>query len=478
MKVSKQLLLLLFLLTFSGVTVAFDNKGLLKSYDHFIGPTPKTGEQRSFELTAKMSELSIGKGKPTKVWAYNNQIPGPVLRVKRGDNLNIAFKNELPEATTIHWHGIRVPNEMDGVPNVTQKPIQPGEQFKYEFKALDSGTFWFHPHVRSHEQVERGLYGILIVESPEDPVYDQEWVWILDDWLLTPEGNIEDSFSVSDMNVEGRLGNLITINGMEQPNYEAKAGERIRIRVINTSNARNFQLDFKGMVSKIFAVDGNITGRPLPNESFEIAPGNRVDVDLTIPNDIAKTSNEHVFEVANLFFHREADETILPGPQTVAKIKVSGKVEQKKNFAIPTNDRVPVWKTAMDAPLFHTYNFDTKFNWGMLLGGGPSVHFVIDGNVYGEHEVKNLQYREFYRIRFTNATGLYHPIHIHGVFFKVLSRGGEKVNEPFFRDTALLDYDSSLEIGVIPVDLGKWLLHCHLLEHSALGMMTLIEVKK
>jgi FtsP/CotA-like multicopper oxidase with cupredoxin domain len=463
------------LLLGNGPVAMANTQNFVEAYDRFLGQTPNSSTVQVFELTAKPTELKIGNGKATTVWAYNGQIPGPTLRAKQGQSFKVSFKNELPEPTTIHWHGVRVPNGMDGVPGVTQKPVAPGETFVYEFQALDSGTYWFHPHVRSHEQVERGLYGVLIVESPEDPVYDREWVWVLDDWLLDDQGAIDDSFSKKDLDTGGRLGSLLTINGKDRPEYSASAGERVRIRIINSSNARNYQLDFKGARAKIFAVDGNLTGQTLVVEDFDIAPGNRIDVDLTIPDDVAGDST---IEVANRFFHREARGGVLEGPQILAGIKISGRVDGKNDFQIPTHGRVPGWDDAHETEVDFTYEFNTEINLGLLWNGGPAAYFVINGKQYGEHEITPLKHRQFYHLRFTNGTGLYHPIHIHGMFFKVLSRNGTKVNEPYFRDTVLLDYDGSIEIGVVPVDEGKWMLHCHLLEHSALGMMTLVEVKK
>ena len=465
----------LFCISISTSALAQRDPNKVLTYEHFLGQTPNTGAVKSFELNASVSKLTIAGAKPTTLWSYNKKVPGPVLRVQQGDQVKITFRNNLPEPTTTHWHGMRVPNAMDGVPGVTQAPVAPGGTFVYQFQALDAGTYWFHPHMRSHEQVERGLYGVLIVESIDDPVYDQEWVWVLDDWLLTSQGAVEDSFGVRDLDTGGRLGNVLTINGKNKPAFEAKAGERIRIRIINASNARNYKLDFGAAVSNkegvIFAVDGNLTALPLQINGFEIAPGNRIDIDLTVP-----TGNIKRIPIVNTFFHREARGNVSTGLETLATINIVGQTQTPKSFDIPKHERMPNWSSAHQLPIDYSYDFSTKINFGFLWNGGPTVHFVINEKRYGEHEVTQLKHRKFYHLRFTNGTGLYHPIHLHGMFFKVLSRNGVQVNEPFFRDTALLDYDGSIEIGVVPVDLGKWMLHCHLLEHSALGMMTLVEV--
>jgi len=128
-------------------------------------PTEATpvGVTREFALTAAPATVTLFDGRPLQVWAYNQQVPGPVLRVRLGETVRATLTNRLPQPTTIHWHGVRVPNAMDGVPGVTQPPVQPGDSFVYEFTPKDAGTFWFHPHLRSSEQVERGLFGVLIV---------------------------------------------------------------------------------------------------------------------------------------------------------------------------------------------------------------------------------------------------------------------------------------------------------------------------
>ena len=454
---------------------------LVTGYESFLGSSTSTGQTKTFSLTAAVTQLSIGSGKPISVWAYNEQIPGPILRVNKGDRVKVLFQNNLPESSTIHWHGIRVPNNMDGVPNLTQAPVEPGESFTYEFQAVDSGTYWFHPHSRTHEQLERGLYGILIVEDPEHnqvqgQQYDQEWVWVLDDWLLDSDGAIDDSFEIGDLDAGGRLGNLLSINGKELPSYQAKTGERIRLRIINVSNARNYKLDFGPVKTSIFAVDGNISAQAQNVATFDITPGNRIDVDLTIPASLKSANAETLIKVNNLFSHREASGDVPNGVQTLATIKVLGKVNIQKDFPVPSHDKLPDWDNAHNTPIDFSFEFDSRINFNFLWTDNPLTSYVINGKTYGEHEVTTLKKGEFYHLRFTNGTGLYHPIHMHGVFYKVLSRNGVKVNEPYFRDTALLDYNSSIEIGVVPLDVGSWVMHCHMLEHAALGMMTVFDV--
>ncbi|OUR79035.1 hypothetical protein A9Q83_05480 [Alphaproteobacteria bacterium 46_93_T64] len=440
-------------------------------FDRYLGSLQKTGNTKTFDLTAEATTLEFG-GKKAVRWAYNGQLPGPVLRVQKGDRVKVKLTNKLPQNTTIHWHGVRVPNAMDGVPFLTQTPVKPGKSFTYDFIPQDAGTYWFHPHVRGHEQIERGLYGTLIVEDEYEGRYDQDIVWMLDDILTEEDGSVDDSFSLKFLDTGGRLGNILTINGDRTPTFKFRAGERIRIRVVNPSNARNYRLSFPNLNASIIAVDGNLVGVPQRVTTFDIVPGNRIDIDVKIPLDMEnKTIN-----IDNSFFHREAGGDAEEGPKTLAKIIVSGRVENSKTFPLPVHKTLAKWENALNIAPDFVFDFNTSFNLDFLWTDKGFTSFTINEKIFGEHDITQLKNKTFYRMRFNNGTGLYHPVHIHGVFFKVLARDGIPVDEPYFRDTALLDYDGSLDIGIVPADLGEWLSHCHLLEHAALGMKATVNV--
>ena len=200
---------------------------------------------------------------PTPVWNYNGQVPGPIIRGQSGTTLTIEAVNQLAEPTSVHWHGLRIDNAMDGVPGVTQDPIQPGDTFVYRLKLTEAGTFWYHPHLNAGEQLERGLKGILIVDPPDKDKlpWSQELVWILDDWRLQQDGTIYSHFNTHhDLMHDGRWGNVVTVNGQWKPDYLVSPGERIRLRLINGANARVFLPTFDNLDIKVIAVDG----RPYP----------------------------------------------------------------------------------------------------------------------------------------------------------------------------------------------------------------------
>ncbi|NPC87238.1 multicopper oxidase domain-containing protein, partial [Pyxidicoccus fallax] len=243
-----------------------------------------TGRVHDFVLEAAPTTLPLLDGRGLEVWAYNGQVPGPTLRATVGDTVRVRLTNRLPQPTTIHWHGIRLPNGMDGVPGVTQPPIEPGASFTYEFQVKDAGTFWFHPHLRGSEQVERGLFGLLIVEEPSPPAHSRELVWVLDDWRLDERGQIDPRFNTrGDLAHDGRWGQVLTVNGAFQPTVRVRPGERLRLRLVNVANGRVFSPALRGVDAQLIAFDALVTDRPLPAEGLTLAPGNRADLLLTVP---------------------------------------------------------------------------------------------------------------------------------------------------------------------------------------------------
>ena len=440
---------------------------LLAEFDGaLVTEPPRGGAVREFELEARETETSLYEGAPrTRVWAYNGTVPGPTFRVKLGDTLRVRFRNRLTQPTTVHWHGVRVPNAMDGVPHLTQPPVEPGADFVYEFAPKEAGTFWFHPHLRSSEQVERGLYGVLIVEDVKPPAYDQDVAWVLDDWLLDGAGQVDGAFNTRhDLAHDGRWGGLITVNARTDTVLRVKSGERVRLRLLNTANGRVFKPDFSGFDARVIAVDGNYTKKPLPAQGFELAPGNRLDVELRFDQP-----SSGPLELFDRFVERR--------PNRLGTILVDGIVEPRAGFQSPSREKVPAWSDWARAPLFHEFRLDAR------QGGPLGIEWTIDGKAFAGHEAHahaepalKLPLGRFVRLRFTNDSYRLHPIHLHGMFFRLLGRDGRSVDEPFFRDTALIHPKESIDIGVVPLDAGKWMMHCHILEHAEAGMMTTLEV--
>ncbi len=424
----------------------------------YSATAPKSTGSRKFDLRAAPTSVQQFDGRMLAVWAYNDQVPGPILRARLGQEVEVRLLNDLPQPTTIHWHGVRVPNAMDGMPGVTQEPIPPGGTFTYRFVPKDAGTFWFHPHVRGSEQVERGLYGVLIVDDAQPLPYSRDEVWVLDDWRLGPDGEIDPRFVTrSDLAHDGRWGQVVTVNGDAAQLMVVRPGERIRLRLVNTSNGRVYRPDFGALAPEVIAVDGMYSRRPLAMSGFDLAPGNRLDLDLIIPRD----AEGRTFAVIDRFTRR---------PFTLARLLVEGQPVETPSFAAPSNPRVPVWAAASEQDVDVTYVLNAQ------PGGEHGIQWTINGRPWGEHEVTQLAEGHWVRVRFQNDSARLHPMHIHGQFFKVVARNGQPVDDPFFRDTVLLFRRETIDVGMVPVDWGRWMMHCHILEHAEAGMMTEIHV--
>ncbi|MDD9979549.1 MAG: multicopper oxidase domain-containing protein, partial [Boseongicola sp.] len=218
------------------------------------------------DLHARVADIQLLPEKygQTRIWGFEGLAPGPEIRVAQGARIQRRLVNNLPDATSTHWHGIRIDNAMDGVVGLTQDAIAPGASFDYDFVAPDAGTYWYHAHNRSFEQVARGLHGALIVEEPDPIDIDHEEVLILDDWLIDPEtAQIANSFgAMHDLSHAGRLGNYITTNGQYNLSKSVKRHDRLRLRIINAANARVFQLSLAGLDGWVVALDGMPLAQP------------------------------------------------------------------------------------------------------------------------------------------------------------------------------------------------------------------------
>jgi len=396
----------------------------------------------------------------TPVWSYNGQIPGPLIRGKVGTTMVIDFVNGLREPSSIHWHGLRIENAMDGVPGVTQDPVGPGENFTYRLQLEEAGTFWYHPHFNSSEQLERGLKGVFIVEEAEKLPWSQELVWLMDDWLLQKDGTIYPQFNTGrDLMHDGRWGNVPTINGKFRPEFIVKPGERIRLRVINGANARIFSPHIEGLPANVIAVDGRPVTQIFPLNRFVLSPGNRIDLDITIPEH----AGGKIFEVKDTFTRKAFQ---------LASIKVN-----QAEPVISPEFKPPIADSFIPAQMFENVSAAKTWDLNAIRGGKFGIGWTMNQRLWPDADKVDYPLGVPRKIIFKNSSSRLHPMHIHGVFFRVLERNGMKAIEQFTRDTVLVGPRESVTIGFVPEHLGIWLTHCHILEHAEAGMMTTIEVK-
>jgi FtsP/CotA-like multicopper oxidase with cupredoxin domain len=444
-----------------------------------------------FRLKAMPSTAPIvGGDRPhTAVWCYNDQVPGPEIRVRQGARLRFVVENRLAEETTVHWHGVRVPNNMDGVPHLTQPPIKPGETFVYEFGVPDAGTFWYHPHQRSFEQVERGLAGALIVEESQPIGVDRDVVWILDDWRLTPEAQVSEDFgNMMDASHAGRLGNTVTINARIPDTFAIRSGERIRLRLINAANARIFGLEFEQHRPVVIALDGQPVAPHAPEQGrVVLGPAQRADLIL----DCTGQAGER-FTVFDRFYsqqqYRLVDLLYAQGPASAARNEM---------VRLPPN---PLAEPDLQSAVRHTVEFgggmmDPKMMRGMRSEGGGRMGMMSGmmermhrGSVWsvngvfvpaGDHThapLLTLERGRSYIFDMFNDTAWWHPMHLHGHVFRVVSRNGEPTRHREWLDTVLMAPGERVEIAFVADNPGNWMFHCHILEHQQAGMMGTVRV--
>lgn len=397
----------------------------------------------------------------TPVWSYNGQVPGPTLRARAGTTLVVDVNNQLKEATSVHWHGLRIDNAMDGVPGVTQEPIKPGERFTYRLRLEEAGTFWYHPHLNAGEQLERGLKGVLIVEEQEKLPFSQDVVWLLDDWRLRKDGTIYPYFNTRlDLMHDGRWGNAITINGKVKPTLTVTPGERIRLRIINGANARIFAGSLAGLPMQVIAVDGRPVSTFFPFDHFILSPGNRVDLDITIPDD----AGGRIFQFEDRFTRR---------PHVLGKIKVRDEKPHKTPQFAP-----PKAKGFIPAEIFEELPVTKTWDLNAVRGGRFGIGWAMNRRLWPTADKADFKLGKPVKIRFINSSSRLHPMHIHGAFFRVLEVNGQPDVELFTRDTVLVGPRESIVIGLIPEHEGIWVAHCHIQSHADAGMMTSIKVDK
>lgn len=420
-------------------------------------PDPGVIEAR---LEAAETTKTYGSSPPTTVWAYNGSIPGPLVEAKVGDKVVVNFTNKLPEPTTIHWHGIRLPAAMDGT-LAMQQPIEPGTSFRYEFTLKDAGLYWFHPHMRSDVQVQKGLYGVIRVRGESEPEVDDERVLVLDDVRLKADGSLSEYLD-DESRMMGREGNTILVNGQQTPTLKFRPGALVRLRVVNTANGRFFNLRLPGASWRVIGTDGGLLPKAYDAERVLMSPGERYDLVVrmpSLPQTVELTSDPHERG------HHSGENP----PLRVATFSVEG-VPVERELALPTGsgslDRLPDGDPAFTLRLNEKNTPD-----GVLFTINDAVHpevpmvYAPNGSVQ-VFEVKN-------------ESDMDHPFHLHGFFFQILARNGiaEPVETLHNKDTIIVPMKSSLKLVSRFDEPGMWMYHCHILEHAEHGMMGEIHVE-
>lgn len=414
-----------------------------------------------YNFEASKFQWEIADGKLIEAWGFNNQLPGPTIKAQKGDTVVVRVKNSLSEPTMIHWHGVRLAAAMDGTGDV-QKPILPGEEFEYSFVVPDAGTFWYHSHANETIQMERGMYGALIVEDATDPVFDNERVFMVDDMKLTADSEFTEPGWFLPKFVErhdGREGNVALLNGKENPVVTMHAGQTERWRFINASSARYFRLHLGGNPFKLIGTDGGLLESPREMREILLTPGERVDI------AVGPFTENDEFLIEALPYNRTT--FLKASKKTYGRVKVK---ESKTSVAyLPKNLRKIEPLAAQDAAITR------KVNLSVAPSLRTGLDFRVNNTTHSNDRpvfVGELQVWEV-----SNTSRMDHPFHLHGFFFQVLEENGVAPEFMAWKDTVNLKPRTKIKIAWMPDNRpGRWMYHCHIIEHHEAGMMATFDV--
>ena len=422
-------------------------------------------------LEPRITEFDFGGGKPTRnVFSFSERAAAPILRVRQGEHLSVRLRNGLPEPTTIHWHGIRLPNAMDGVPFLTQPFVYEKETFDYSFAVPDAGSYWYHPHCNSLQQLSYGLTGLLIVEEAKNPGYDADIALNVRDWRLDDAGQFIKLYNPRQTARGGTHGTVRTTNWRQAPDLEAPAGSLTRLRVVITDVTRIYKLGLEGAAALIVALDGNPLPEPLAFTHHHLGPGQRMDLVVRMPEAEGQTVTLQDFSS--------------PEAATVVRLKAAG-ASLKRDLAdvrpLPPN---PIPEPDLEAAETLSFEFTATADQiakSKICGDLGFSFWAINQKVWPGSSpdpfapMAELKLGRSYILSLFNRTPHAHPIHLHGLSFKLL-RSDKRSLPPVWTDTALVLPDERIDVALVADNIGDWLLHCHVIEHQETGMTGFIRV--
>ncbi|MEM7068499.1 MAG: multicopper oxidase family protein [Pseudomonadota bacterium] len=401
--------------------------------------------------------------------------PPPILYAKQGEPVSFNVTNGLDEYTAMHWHGIRLPNAMDGVPYLTQFPIAGQETYAYQFTPPDAGTYWYHPHCMTMTQMARGLTGVLVIREPEDPGFDSERIINLRDFRLAEDDSFLPPYTLKNAARGGTLGNVLTANWLIEPVYEHQAGSLVRLRLANTDTTRLYGIFLDGADGKIIALDGHPVDEkmqtPAPKRPIALGPGQRADVAVQMPK------NEGA-EISIVAFRRN-------GNTTMAKLRSIGTDAKRSLAELKPLPRNPIAVPDMGNAQTHEF----VFGWSPggekprdgFCGSMGATFWSINRTPWpgdaatDAGPLANLDLGKTYILRLRNESPNYHPVHLHGLVFLPLKSNKRKLQQNW-TDTVIIFKDEIIDVALVADNPGDWAFHCHLIEHQKTGLAGYIRV--
>ena len=455
-------------------------------------------------------------GRVFVMYGFNGQYPGPLLRVPQEATVTVRFRNSIDWPTAIHWHGLRLDNRFDGVPFVTQDPVQPGEEFTYELYFPDAGIYWYHPHHREEVTQDMGLYGNMLVISPRSDYYsptNSEELLMLDDLLIGEEGLVPFGLERSTHAMMGRFGNVFLVNG--EPDYalEVERGEVVRFFLTNVSNTRTFNLSFDGAPMKVVGSDVGTFEREEWVESVVIAPAERYVVHVRFPGEGSYPIVNRVQGIDHLYgsYRNEVDTlgTVRAGAEAVGEdlrtefetlrdnVETRREIDEyRPDFDRPVDRELELTLATRDLPPFvrRLMEFDSVyFNPAEWSGTMPmmnwastpaQVDWILRDPATGEQNMAidwQFEVGDVVKLRLHNSRDAFHamqhPLHIHGQRFLVLSQNGVESENLVWKDTTILPVGSTTDILLEITNPGRWMIHCHIAEHLESGMKMVFTVR-
>ncbi|MBS3119785.1 multicopper oxidase family protein [Candidatus Woesearchaeota archaeon] len=471
-----------------------------------------------YDLNAEFVTKEIN-GKKFTMLAYNGMIPGPIIKVAQGSEITINFKNNFDMETALHSHGVRMDNEFDGAPPVTQQPIKPGQTFTYKLKFPDAGVYWYHPHVREDYQQELGLYGnYLVVASSENywPPVNREILLFLDD-ILIENNQINLNKDGADHTLMGRFGNVMLVNGETDYSLSAKKGEVIRFYITNAANVRPFNFFIEGARMKLVGGDGGAYEQEEWKDSVIIGPSERAIIEVLFENAgsyaLQTKTPDKTYSLGQVIVSEEAidvsyasdfatlrtnDNTVksidpfrqyfnkAPDKQLALTVDMMGQMMNMQGMGhgghmMPDGTMMSgsMMNPSLDGiewedenTVMNAMSDTTMIKWKIVDQDTNKENMDIDWDFKAGDKVK---------IRIFNDPDsmhpMQHPIHFHGQRFLVLAQNGEENTNLVWKDTIMVPSGQTVDILLDVSNPGEWMAHCHIAEHLEADMMFAFQVE-
>jgi len=414
---------------------------------------------KKFTLTAQVIKR---KGLPDE-WTYNGTVPGPQIRVSVGDHVCVILVNHLPVSTSIHWHGIEVPNASDGVAGLTQDAVKPGESYMYDFIAKEPGTYWFHSHQLTSQQEPKGLFGALIVDPKNPLIYDHDYTLVYHDAQIKRLSVLQIVWERIRQLLFGiKIPQAIAINNKSNEVLQAKPLQTIRIRVINASGGDMTGTPLKiiplGVSYKVVSLDGHDINEPqlLSPHVLQVGSGQRYDLIFTMPS----TGSVKLVDIAN-----NETATIGTGETSIPKDVKKTPLFDFTSYGVPFANQ-----------LTNTSHFDATYSIilddhpGFRNGSIEQIH-TINGNSFPAVPMITVKEGQSIHLHIVNKSNEYHPMHLHGHIFSILAINGKKVTgSPIRMDSVLVGPNETADVAFVANNPGLWMFHCHILIHAEFGM--------